>query len=491
MYTFTPKARMMSIILIVIGVVALGTGFMGSGSHHSDEEVKHHVEDAANGLRLDLHKVYSDQEVAMFNEHHAEEAANGPHGHGHFAGMYANLFEAVSNEMGTHYAENEMLEANSVESVVKATIHYYHAKANRPWSALMIGNFFFLAIALGAVCFYALQYATQSGWSAAVLRVPQAMGQYLWIGGGVMLLIIIMGMMHKHHLYHWMEDGITDPNAPNYDSIIAGKSGYLNGPFFLIRAVIYLVGWIGLAYSFKKFSIKEDKEGGTKWYYKAFKRSAIFLVFFAVTSSMMAWDWIMSIDPHWFSTLFGWFIFSGLWVSCITVICFFTIYLKKKGVLNIVNENHMHDFGRLMLSFSNFWMYLWFAQFMLIWYANIPEEVTYYMIRFEEYKVPFIGALVLNWGVPIIFLMSRNSKRSMGKLMFAGVFMLIGHFVNVCVLILPGTVGAHWDIGFVEIGTFLGFAGIFIFVTLRAISKLPIVQENHPMLEESKHLHVQ
>ncbi len=518
MYTFSSKAKVLSFVLIAIGVIAVTLGFMtaNSGEHLTDEEIIHKVETIAKGMKLDLHKEYTDEEIKAHNLHVEEMEALGSHAaHAHNYGLYAELFEKLGSEeegFGAHFEKNEQLEAHSVERVAEVTVHYFHAKHQRPWSNIMIANFFFFALALGGLFFYAIQYITQTGWSASILRVPQAMYSYLYVGGGIMLFIIVMAIMHKTHLYHWMDDALrythmipgvdgvvqfTNDSAaagavenPKYDYLIAGKSGYLNNTFFLTRAIIYLLGWIFFARTLTKFSVKEDQEGGTKWYTKAFKRSAIFAVFFAVTSSMMAWDWIMSIDPHWFSTLFGWFVFAGMWVSAITVIMFITIFLKKAGHLPMVNENHFHDFGRMMLGFSNLWMYLWFAQFMLIWYANIPEEVTYYWIRFEEYQWIFLSTVALNWLAPFIFLMSRDSKRSSGMLMFAGVFILIGQATNIYMMVTPGSLGSHWHIGFNEIGTFLGFAGLFIYIVLRSLSKRPLVQENHPMLEESKHHHI-
>ena len=518
MYTFSSKAKVLSFVLIAIGIIAVTYGFISanSGEHLKDEEIVHRVETIAKGMGIDLHKEYTDEEIKAHNLHVEELEAKSSHAsHAHNYGIFADLFKALGDEekgFGAHFEKNEQLEAHSVERVAEIAVHYFHAKHQRPWSNIMIANFFFFALALGALFFYGIQYVTQTGWSATILRIPQAMYSYLYVGGGVMLLIIVTAIFHQHHLFHWMDASLSneymlldaegifmdwaskgDPGAvlnPEFDSLIAGKTGYLNNKFFLIRAVVYIAGWIFFAHTLTKFSVKEDAEGGTKWYTKAFKRSAIFAVFFAVSSSMMAWDWIMSIDPHWFSTLFGWFVFSGMWVSAITVIMFITIFLKKLGHLPMVNENHFHDFGRMMLGFSNLWMYLWFAQFMLIWYANIPEEVTYYWIRFEDYQWLFLGTVALNWLAPFIFLMSRDSKRSSGMLMFAGVFIIIGQALNIYMMVTPGSLGTHGHIGFNEIGTFLGFGGLFLYIVLRSLSKRPLVQKNHPMFEESKHHHI-
>jgi hypothetical protein len=513
-FTFSQKAKVFSFVLIAIGVIAGALGFMNANSdHYTDDEIVHQVETFAKELKMDMHKVYSDEEIkAKIKADEIEQASKSHYEHSHYYGVYAPLFKKIAEHYHAHFTEQEMKDAFSVERVGDIAVHYFHAKHQRPWSSIMYANFFFFTIALGALFFYAIQYVSQSGWSATILRIPQAMYSYLLVGGGVMLFIIVTAILHKHHLYHWMDESlrfshmIPGPDGaveyvndkslagavvnPDFDKLIAGKAGYLNSPFFLIRAIVYIAGWVLFGRALTKFSVREDNEGGTKWYTKAFKRSAVFAVFFAVTSSMMAWDFTMSIDPHWFSTLYGWFVFSGFWVSAITVMALITVFLKKLGYLPMVNENHFHDYGRMMLAFSNLWTYLWFAQFLLIWYANIPEEVTYYWIRFEEYKVPFLLTLVFNWGVPIIFLMSRDSKRSMGMITFAGILMLVGHALNTYMLIMPGSVGAHWHIGFTEIGIFLGFLGLFIFITLNSLTKRNLVQKNHPMFEESKHHHI-
>lgn len=496
MYTFTKNSKLVAVLLMAIGVVALGYGFMKGGDHPSDEDVKQKIEAMAASMHLD-HGHGRDHghdhgghghDVAKADKH------DGGHGHeAHHVGPFADLFEKIEKEYAEyhiHFSTDEMMEAHELHDVVHATEHFFHARAQRPWSNLFLGNFFFFVIALGSLFFLSIQYAAEVGWSALILRVPQALSSYLLVGGIILLFVIIAGSMHWHHLYHWMDSALTEKGNPEYDKIIAGKSGYLNVTFFLIRSVIYIAGWIWAANSFKKFSVNEDLEGGTKWHFKSYKRAALFLVFFAVTSSMAAWDWVMSVDPHWFSTLFGWYVFSSFFVSAATAVALLTIHLKKRGYLPHVNENHYHDFGRFMLSFSIFWTYLWFAQFMLYWYANIPEEVTYFMVRINEYKIVFIGMLAMNFLGPVLFLMSRDSKRSAGMLTFASLFIIVGHYLDMYVMIMPGSVGTHWHLGFVEIGSFLGFLGLFIYVVLNSLTKRPLVQENHPMLLESKHHHI-
>ena len=218
--------------------------------------------------------------------------------------------------------------------------------------------------------------------------------------------------------------------------------------------------------------------------------SGWFLVFFAVTSSTMAWDWVMSIDPHWFSTLFGWYVFSGMFVTGLTMITLISIHLKRNGYFQHINENHLHDLGKFMFGVSVFWAYLWTSQFLLIWYANIPEEVTYFQDRWENYKVLWVTNLVINFIFPFLVLMSRDAKRNMAYLVVAGVAILCGHWLDVYLMIMPGTVKANYGIGLLEIGMFAGFAGLFGYVTLNALTKAALVPKNHPFVEEASHHHI-
>nr|WP_297913427.1 quinol:cytochrome C oxidoreductase [uncultured Allomuricauda sp.] len=208
-----------------------------------------------------------------------------------------------------------------------------------------------------------------------------------------------------------------------------------------------------------------------------------------VTESMMSWDWIMSLDPHWFSTLFGWYVFASMFVSGITTIAIITIYLKSKGYLTEVNDSHIHDLAKFMFGISIFWTYLWFAQFMLIWYANIPEEVTYYVARFQDYKIPFFGMLVLNFIFPLLVLMNSDYKRLNWFVIMTGVIVLFGHYLDIFNMVMPATVGDQWGLGIPEIGGILFFGGLFTFWVFTALAKAPLQPKRNPFLEESRQFH--
>lgn len=364
--------------------------------------------------------------------------------------------------------------------------HTYVQLKNKPWSAVYTAAIYFFMIALGALTFYALQYVSQAGWSPLLFRVMEAVSAYLPIGSVIMLVLLLLSVFDVNSIFHWMNPDLFDPEHADYDSLIAGKQGYLNTPFFLIRAVFYLLGWNLYFFYSRKYSLQLDAVNDISIYRKNFKISAGFLVFFIVTESMMSWDWLMGFDPHWFSTLYGWYIFAGMITTGIIVIALVAIYLKNKGYLEQVNDSHLHDLAKFIFAFSIFWTYLWFSQFMLIWYSNIPEEVTYFVARINDYKLPFFGMVAINFLVPLLLLMSSDFKRKNWLISLTGIIVLLGQYVNVYVLVMPGTVGKSWSFGAAEIGAVLFFFGLFVWVIFNTLAKAPLVVKNNPYMKESK-----
>ena len=364
--------------------------------------------------------------------------------------------------------------------------HTLHQLQNRPWSALYVACFFFFMIALGALAFYAVNFAAQAGWSPVLFRVMEAITAYLVPGGIIMFVLLGLSGFHINHLFVW-----ADPEVVAHDKLLQGKASWLNGTWMLIRAAIFLGGWITYRHFAVKFSRAGDtaKENDYSNFKKTFRISAGFLVFFLYTESMMSWDWIMSFDPHWFSTLFGWYVLAGMMVCAITTIALITIFLKSQGYLEIVNDSHIHDLAKFMFGFSIFWTYLWFSQFMLIWYANIPEEVTYFMTRIEDFNLPFFGMLAMNFLFPLLLLMNSDYKRVNWFVVLTGIVILLGHYIDIFVMVMPGTVGKSWFIGIPEIGSMLFFLGLFILVVFTALTKAPLVLKNNPFMKESKNYH--
>lgn len=363
-----------------------------------------------------------------------------------------------------------------------------HHFATRLLTNGLINSFFFFAIGLGALFFLALQYATESGWYASVKRVIEAVAGFLPYGMALLALsLLTITFMDGAHIYTWMDPEMTNPNSHHYDEIIAGKAAYLNKGFFWIRTIVYLAVYFLFLRGFRNRSLEEDRVGGTEIHFKNYRKGATFLVFFAVFSSTSAWDWLMSIDVHWFSTLFGWYTFAGMWVSTMVVLVLLTTYLKSLGYLPKVNDSHIHDLGKWTFATSFLWSYLWFSQFMLIWYANIGEEVTYYMMRIENFKILYFSMFFINFAFPMLILMSRDAKRNVRILTFVGLVILVGHWLDVYIMVSAGSLGANAKIGFLEIGMALLIAGLFIRIILNNLTKAPLTPVNHPFLDESIH----
>tara|TARA_R110002050_G_scaffold245367_1_gene382959 strand:+ start:25394 stop:26590 length:1197 start_codon:yes stop_codon:yes gene_type:complete len=361
---------------------------------------------------------------------------------------------------------------------------------HRIWTSALINGWFFFSTALMGTVFIAINSASQSGWIVVLKRVFEAVSMYVPVGALTLILVFFASTMHWNHIYHWMTEGITDPNSPHYDAIIAHKEPYLNLPFWWGRALVMLAVWTYFTLKYRKKSILEDTEGGTKIYTASMVTSALFLVFFAYSSVVASWDWLMSIDAHWFSTLYGWYIFSGMWISGMVMVFLLTHYLMGKGYLKQVNASHIHDLGKFIFGISFLWTYLFFSQFMLIWYANIPEEVTYYIPRINDYSYTFWGMVIVNFIIPMLFLMSKTTKRNRNILAVVSVIIFFGHWVDIYFLITPGAMKADGTIGIVELGMLLGYLGLFLFVVFRELAKAPLVVKNHPLLNESEHHHI-
>jgi hypothetical protein len=292
-------------------------------------------------------------------------------------------------------------------------------------------------------------------------------------------------------MFHWLDSSLYDPNGENYDAIIAGKEAYLNLNFFLGRGIVYFVLWYLMYRFIRSESLKEDINGGDTHWRKMRIFSTLFIIIFAITSSTAAWDWVLSIDTHWFSTMFGWYVFSSWFVAGLSAITLLVIWLRKNGYLMQLSSNHLHDLGKYVFAFSIFWAYIWFSQFMLIYYANIPEETVYFVERLKsgQYAWVFFLNIILNFVFPFLVLMTRDSKRHSIFLQIACTVILMGHWFDFYLMITPGSLGENGGFGLMEVGLAMIFSVGFIFVVLGSLAKAPLLARNHPMMEESLHHH--
>ena len=439
MYKISNGIKIFSFTLILLGGIGWGYSYMDS--HKTIEQVK---------------------EMLMHESSHGSSHAD-----------QSEHMEQINED---HH--NDSHESSRDDEHAEHVMHQIH---NRPYAALYVAAFFFMMISLGVLAFYAIQYASQSGWSPVLFRVMQAITYYLLPGA---LIVLAIAFFADKHLFIWM-----DPDVVAHDKLLQGKAGWLNKSAFLIRGLIFIGGWSLYRYFSRKFSLAQDLANDNKNFKRNFQISAGFLVFYIYTESMMSWDWVMSVDPHWFSTLFGWYVFASMVVSGITTIALMTIYLKSKGYMKFVNDSHLHDLAKYMFGFSVFWAYLWFSQFMLIWYANIHEEVTYFVTRIEDYTIPFFTMFALNFIFPFLVLMNSDYKRIPWFIVMAGMIILVGHYMDVYTMIMPATVGDRWDFGLPEISALALFTGLFIILVFYSLSKAPLLAKGNPFIKESENFH--
>lgn len=460
MYTFSSKLKTFSFVLMALGLVGIVFSFVNAPS--TIEDVK----------------------ALMQNDHHHEAAhvAHAAEAHGHAADTHVADANSDTHAANAHGDAHKAADAH--DDHAGHLEHTLHQLQNKPWAAVYVACIFFMLLSVGALAFYAIQFAAQAGWSPVLFRVMEGITAYLLPGSIIFFIILVLTGSHMNHLFTWM-----DADVVAHDKLIQAKSGYLNVPFFLIRAAIFLIIWNGYRFLSRKYSIAQDNATDNRFFKKSFNLSALFLVLFIISESIMSWDWIMSVDPHWYSTLFGWYVFASFFVSGITAITMITLYLKSKGYLEEVNKSHIHDLAKFMFGISIFWTYLWFSQFMLIWYSNIPEEVTYFVTRIEHFKLPFFSMLALNFIFPLLILMSADFKRLTWIIVGAGTVILFGHYMDFYMMIYPATVGEQWSIGIPEISAILFFLGLFIFVVFTALTKAPLITSRNPYMGESKHFH--
>lgn len=356
---------------------------------------------------------------------------------------------------------------------------------NRFWAVLMQNSIFFLLISLASVFILSATSLAQAGWIVSFRRIPEAIASIVWVLAlilGVLLLTIVW--TDNTHVYSWLDPTFNPKNELN-----ALKNFFLSKPFFTFWTILTLALWSFFGMKLRQLSVKQDSEpkGSTKVYWLNFNYSAGFIFTFALTlASTIPWLWIMSIDSHWFSTMFSWYTFASSFVSGMSMIMLWVLYTKRHGYLDIVSTEHVHDLGKFMFAFSIFWTYLWFSQFMLIWYANIPEETVYFQIRFHgPYRIFYWLNIILNFVAPILILMPRPNKRNYFVVTLVAIIIILGHWIDFYQMIMPTVVGPDWKLGWFDAGIVCGFIGLIITLVSKKLTTAPIVPQNHPFLKET------
>lgn len=352
---------------------------------------------------------------------------------------------------------------------------------SRFWITLLLDSIYFLFLSIISVFILAAASLGQGGWITAYRRIPESIGANTWIFGIIALIVMFCCVFVGHNpIYTW---------AHGLHPSTAYKNFLLNPTFFVIFSLVFIGLWSWFGIKFRNMSLKEDNapKNSTKIFWKTVVISGFFMVVFGI--SMMSfgpWEWIMSLQPHWYSTIYSWYIFASAFVSGMALILLFVVYIKNAGYLSIVNKEHMHDLGKFMFAFSIFWTYLWFVQYLLIWFGNIPQETTYYKLRQQgPYSFFYYANIILNFILPILVLMSRPSKRTYFTIVFMAVLIMFGHWIDFYLMIVPETMQAHWHLSWYEIGITLGFVGLMITVVSRTLSKANLIPVNNPYLKEA------
>ncbi|MEJ1237835.1 quinol:cytochrome C oxidoreductase [Chryseolinea sp. T2] len=483
LYEFKPATRSKLYILLVVGIVfaAIGLFTAGDGSHeegghgggHSavaTEKMVASVDQEHPAEVAQSHDSTSSEHAATEAEHGAsdEHAAAPAHGAEHAAGQHAG---------GEHHGSPHWLK--------------------RLFTTLWMHNILFCGLGLIGLFFIAIQYAAQAGWSVGIKRVALAMGSWIPIAG---ILTLVLYFLVNKDIFHWSHSDVYDPHSGSFDQIISDKAPFFYWPlaggsfpfFFILRMILFFGLWYWFYTKIRRNMLAEDLDNSTQYWYNIRGTSAWFLVFFGASSSIAAWDWVMSIDTHWFSTMFGWYVFASWWVTGLSVITLIVVFLKENGYLSIVNSNHLHDLGKFVWAFCIFWTYIWFGQFLLIYYAHIPEETVYFVERMynSPYAWIFYTNIILNFVLPFLLLMTRDAKRQMSTLKVVCPIIIIGHWFDFYNMVTPGVMQHSGAVGFLEIGVFLIFASVFLLFVLNNLSKVPLFGKNDPMLEESLHHHI-
>jgi hypothetical protein len=379
----------------------------------------------------------------------------------------------------------------------------------RLWSNILHNSVFFTGIGLLAFFMWSVHITAWSSWNVVFNRLWEAYALFL-IPGLLLMLIIAAGIWGGwHNLYHW-----ADAESVANDKILQGKSSFLNKNWYTFGTIVVMGIWIFVLLQLRKLSRKED--GGGDMSFKFHHRSRIWaaasLPLIGFGSAVVIWLWVMSVDAHWYSTLFAWYNGSSMLVAMLAVSIVTLYYLKSRGYFPLVNTEHLHDLGKYLFAFSIFWAYLWFSQYMLIWYANIGEETIYFKERIDQYPVLFHGNMIVNFALPFLILLRNDTKRKLGIMVFVSIVVFIGHWLDFFLMIKPGILHTMHELaaqsgehvaghggfiagyslpGFLEFGTMVGFLGFFLYFSFSMLTRSGLVPKNDPYLAESVHHHVE
>ena len=366
--------------------------------------------------------------------------------------------------------------------------------STRFWAVLLQNSVYWLLVVNASMFFICVTTMAMGGWQVALRRVPEAISSLVpTIGIITYIVLMLIVWTGRTDIYHWL-----DTEAVKKDHILLGKSGFLNKTFFTVWSTIAIGLWWLLGRKMRSLSLQTDEAGqmdhetAKKWIWTNTVWASLYTVVFGLTvASTIPWFWLMSIDAHWYSTMYSWYTFASTFVSGMSLVALFVIFLKNRGQLEYVTEEHLHDVGKFMFAFSVFWTYLWFSQYMLIWYSNQPEETKYFIDRIgtADKSGPYHGIfflnLFLNFLCPLLILLKRGVKRNWTMVTVMAVLIIFGHWIDFYQMVMPGTLHEHAEMMPFEFGIAALFIGIIMWGVGKFLTTHPLVAKNHPFLKES------
>lgn len=432
------KKKIFYAFLAGLFFLAVGIGLSASGSGHKEAP--------AHGAHTEAAAQHAEAPAADA-QHHAEAPAHG---------------EAAAG----HHAEE-------VSTGTKVLANFY--------SMFLFG--FFVAVA--AIFFLAASTIAWGGWQIQIQKIPLAISRTVYL---FLALLFICFALFGHSLFEWMHEDLYNPESPMFDKLLMMKHDYLNPTRFYTFYVILALASGGLAYAWWKNLTAQDERPSLQLFSKSRSIAALSIVLIAfVIDTFATWDWSMSLQPHWYSTMYPWYTMASAAVTMFSIVMLIILHLKDKGLLPNVNENHLHDVAKLMFAISVFWMYVYFDQYMLIWYGNIPEETIYFINRrqADNYGILFHLTIILNFLFPFLILLKRGAKRNPTVTKVMAVIIIIGHWMDFYLMVGPALI-PKGGFGFISLGALLTVGSVFTYLTLWALSSVKdLTSSTHPYLKES------
>jgi len=355
----------------------------------------------------------------------------------------------------------------------------YLVDAHRFFYSYLVAWTFWMSLALGGLFFTMLHHIVAARWSTVLRRLSENVMATI----PVMMLFFIPVLAGLGHLYHW-----SHPEYMAAEPILAGKTAYLNVPFFIARTAIYAAVWIILAWLLYRMSLAQDKNGAdSPWFRRIRVISGLGLILFALTVTFAAVDWLMTLDAHWYSTIFGVYFFSGALLGFLVFLTLLIIILKRLAVLTCsITVEHYHDLGKLAFAFVIFWAYMAFSQYFLIWYGNIPEETLWFLHRWDHsWKFVSLALVLGHFLVPFLILFPHTAKRNPAVLTVMALWILIMHWIDIFWLVMPALTPDGFRLSWIDISLTVGLGGVFVYSLWRLTTRHPLVPVGDPTLEDS------